>query len=356
MSNLVEYIDKTADRFARVAPPSIKFESEKGFAISILNNNSYLAKVASENPSSLVQAVASVASVGLSLNPAERQAYLITRSVKTGQNKWESRVFLEPSYMGLCKLATDSGTIKWVQANVVYSNDQFTDNGPGERPTHTYSPFSTKEQRGDFVGVYCVAKTSEGDYLTTIMPADEVYGIRDRSEAWKKGQKGPWATDFLEQAKKSVVRRAFKMWPRSDGTRMAEAVHLSNENEGFEPILTSPEIKDYTAEQKQYFDQLITQSSALGMLAFQQTLDESTFTNLYHSFEKGQKGKYQRIVDELLKSGRDQAAETVTAITEAVMRDDDAGTDEIVEELSAEEWSFIQTKLPAEINAAVQVV
>jgi len=248
-------IDMTQERFTRNAPKHIRFENERGYAIQLLQNNDYLMKVATENPASLQQAITNIAAIGLSLNPAKKQAYLITRTIRTQNGQYVSKVFLEPSYAGLCDLATMSGAIEWCQANTVYEKDSFVDNGPGEKPTHTYQAFS--KDRGAFAGVYCVAKTRGGDYLTTIMPAEEVNAIRARSEAYKamaernKGNGGPWVTDYEEMAKKSVVRRAFKLWPKTAETeRLENAVMLSNENEGFEPILTSPQLGQYTAEQK----------------------------------------------------------------------------------------------------------
>lgn len=359
--SISEAVDATLERFTSIAPTGISFDAEKGFAMQLLANNDFLKKAAIANPVSLQQAITNVAAIGLSLNPAERQAYLITRNVKVGQNQWQTRVFLEPSYMGLAKLATDSGSIKWVQANVVYQNDAFEDNGPGEKPTHKYQAFAKKEDRGDFVGVYCVAKTVDGDYLTTIMPAEEVIGIRNRSEAWKAKVKaeaqnksrsgGPWETDFNEQAKKTVVRRAFKMWPRTNLHRMAQAVHMSNENEGFEPIVTSPNIGTYTAEQKQYFDQMLEKSDALGMYVFQRTLaDDGIFTNLYHSFEKGQKGKYQRVVDELLRNGQKLLDEYVQSLADAVSSSDDAKVQEIRDELTQQELGLVLR------NSTIEVV
>ncbi|SPW12827.1 Recombinational DNA repair protein (RecE pathway) [Cronobacter sakazakii] len=49
-----------------------------------------------------------------------------------------------------------------------------------------YSEFDTKEQRGEVVGAYVVVKTDDGDYLTHTMRIEDIYSIRDRSEAWKK--------------------------------------------------------------------------------------------------------------------------------------------------------------------------
>lgn len=347
MSEIAKVIDATESRFEKIAPPQIRYDSEKGFAIQLLRNNSYLQKVAESNPTSLQQALVNVAAIGLSLNPAKKQAYLITRSVKNGNNKWESRIFLEPSYMGMCDLATQSGRIDWIQSAVVYTEDNFVDNGPGEKPTHQYNAFS--KDRGAIVGAYCVAKTTDGDYLTTLMDIEQINAVRDRSEAWKKNKSGPWKTDWIEMAKKTVVRNAFKMWPKcKEMNRLDEAVHLSNENEGFEPIQTSPEVGQINAEQKGYFDQLITNSDAIGMFVLQQTTAEAEFVSLYHSFEKGTKGKYQAIINSLLESGRNAFEDLYLGVCEVLEGDDKYALIELIEDLSEEAKGLIIQRLNAE--------
>ena len=347
MSDLVALIDKAESRFREVAPQSMKYEAEKGFAIQHLMNNDYLMKVAMENQASLVQAVTNVAAIGLSLNPAEKQAYLIPRNIKEN-GKWKSKVFLEPSYMGLIKLATDSGSIEWVQSACVYSQDTFVDNGVGEKPTHQYNAFS--KDRGAFVGVYCVAKTHTGDYLTTIMDADAISSIMERSETVKKyreknntGFGGPWISDFNEMAKKTCIRNAFKTWPRTN-ERLAEAVHLSNENEGFEPLLTSPNIMDYTAEQKSYYDQLIEKSDALEMYVLLSNIEETVRNNLYHSFEKGTKGKYQQIVDNLYKSGFSIFEDCIQSMNDGAAANDDMAVMEVYESLSTDCFNMMKDR------------
>ena len=341
-------IDLAAERFDKLAPKSIRFEAERGYALQLLQNNPFLAQVAEGNKLSLLHAVTNCAAIGLSLNPAKREAYLITRTVKEG-NQYVSKVFLEPSYQGLCNLATNTGSIEWVQANVVYTNDEFIDNGAGEKPTHTYKAFAKPEDRGDFAGVYCVAKTKSGDYLTTIMPADEVYSIRGRSEAYKammerkKGNGGPWVSDFNEMAKKSVVRRAVKMFPKTDQfDRMDAAVSLSNDNEGFAPIVTAPNLGEFTADQKGLFDQMITQSDAVGMFLFTKSIDEAMFTSLYHSFEKGTKGKYQGIVDSLCQAGAAKLRDVADAISECCHRGDDPGALELLEGFSNDGIAYME--------------
>jgi hypothetical protein len=272
--------------------------------------------------------------------------------VKHG-DKWVSKIFLEPSYVGLCDLATQSGSIKWVQAQLVRAADTFIDNGPGQKPTHTYEAFASAEKRGEIVGVYCTAKTDGGDYLNEIMTREDIFAIRDRSEAWKRkvekeknGGKfhgGPWESDFAEMAKKSVIRRAFKTWPKTETLdRLAAAVDLSNNNEGFEPILSSPDLGQYTADQKAYFDQMISKGDKIGMFLFIKSIDEMTYTNLYHSFEKGKKGQYQKIVAALETEGGAQLRDIAEFVKEAAANGDLHGIAENLQGLSADAVAFIK--------------
>jgi recombination protein RecT len=360
----VDAIEKTRERFLQIAPTEMKFETEKGFAVQILKNNDYLMTVAQNHPVSLMQAVTNVAAIGLSLNPAEKQAYLIPRSVK-GDKGYVTKIFLEPSYMGLIKLATDSGSIKWVQAFVVYSNDEFMFVGAGEKPVHKFNPFQPVEKRGEFIGVYCIAKTADGDHLTNMMSAEQIFDIRDRSESWKSFKAGkvksggPWQTDFAEQAKKTVIRQGFKTWPRTNLNRMAAAIEISNDNEGFEPILTSPNLGDYTAEMKEYFDGLIENGDALRMFVFQvKTNDqnESIFTNLYHSFEKGQKGKYQKVIDSLIARGYDIVSDIRVALNDAINADDDMAVKENIIDFDKDTIDVILSGINPGIAAEIKKI
>ena len=180
------------------------------------------------------------------------------------------------------------------------------------------------------------------------MTAEEVMGIRDRSEAWKKGQTGPWKTDFNEMAKKTVIRNAFKMWPKSGMDRAEEAVKLSNDNEGFEPIETTPEVKQFNVDEKSYFDQMISSEDAMGMHVFRLTTSESVYTNLYHSFPKGQKGKYQKIVDRLDRDGLSVLTSCVDGVVQAVQENDVTLLQETIEDLGDSEMDIIKERLTPE--------
>lgn len=333
-NQLAEILQATSERFNEIASSNMSYAKEQGFALQLLSNNDYLYKAAMSHPPSLQRAIINVAAVGLSLNPAEKLAYLIPRNSKVkgadGRDVWQTRVYLEPSYMGLCKLATDCGTIEWIQAKPVHASDSFVDNGLGILPTHKYEAF---KPRGDLVGVYCVARMKSGEYLTEIMDISQVNDIRDRSESFKKGY-GAWVTDYIEQAKKTVVRRAYKMWPRSAGMeRLSAAVDLSNDNEGFQSITTAPNISQFTGDQKTYFDSMIEKSDALSMYVFSQTIETSVMTNLYHSFGKGQKGKYQRVVDELMRKGEEMFNNYKASFAAMTENEDDSGANELIAEM-----------------------
>lgn len=208
---------------------SINFEREAQFALQSIMGSEYATKIATSARQSVINAVTNIAAIGISLNPAKKQAYLVPR---------DGRICLDISYMGLLDLAIASGSIRWGQAELVHESDTFVLNGVDKQPTHQRNPFKT--DRGPIVGVYVVVKTAEGDYLTTTMSIDEVYAIRDRSSAWKawiaKQKKCPWVTDEGEMVKKTVIKRAYKTWPKTD--RLDTAVHYLNTDggEGLEDI------------------------------------------------------------------------------------------------------------------------
>lgn len=222
--------------FNQVNAYKLSFKKEASFALQLLKASDFLRSTAQSNPDSLQNAITNIAAIGISLNPVTKEAYLVPRS---------RAICLDISAIGLIKLATDSGSLEWVQAKLVHANDKFEDNGPGEKPHHKFEAFG---DRGVVIGVYTVAKTSKGDYLTDFMSIKECHDIRDRSEAWKAFQSGktkscPWSTDEGEMMKKTMIKRASKLWPKSE--RLDTAVQILNEHEGI----------DFSTEKKPHVDQ-----------------------------------------------------------------------------------------------------
>ncbi len=203
---------------------SISFEREAEFALQVIYSNDYLRKIAEANRQSVKDAVTNIAAIGISLNPAKKQAYLVPRKAK---------VCLDISYMGLIDLAMVTGSIRWAQASLVNEADTFTLNGYDRAPNHAFNPFS--KDRGEVVGVYAVVKTADGEYLTHTMTIADVFAIRDRSEAWKSfvkdnSKKCPWNTDAGEMIKKTCIKQAYKYWPKTD--RLETAIQYLNTDGG----------------------------------------------------------------------------------------------------------------------------
>lgn len=231
MSNQITTIDQLVysvqTNFEAVqVDKGIGFAREAEFAIQILGATDYAMKIAMNNKQSVADAITNVSAIGITLNPAEKKAYLVPR---------KGGICLAISHIGLLHLAIESGSIRWGQARLVYEKDHFELNGLDKQPTHTFQPFS--KDRGEIVGVYVSVKTADGDYLTEAMSTDEVNAIRDRSDAWKayksKGVSCPWLTDWGEMAKKTAVHRGHKYWPKTE--RLDKALHYLN-NDGGEGI------------------------------------------------------------------------------------------------------------------------
>lgn len=225
IQTITNYVYGAEDTFHSVlVDRSINFEREAGFAIQVLTANDYVAKLAAGDRQSVVNAVTNIAAIGISLNPAKKQAYLVPR---------KGKICLDIGYMGLIDLAVQSGSIMWAQADLVCASDAFTLNGFDKPPTHQFNPFS--KERGEMVGAYVVVKMHSGDYLTECMSREDIDAIKNRSESVKAGKSSPWDTDYGEMAKKTVVKRAYKYWPKSD--RLDQAIHHLN-TEGGEGLAT----------------------------------------------------------------------------------------------------------------------
>lgn len=288
MSNAIQTIAQdiynTRDSFAAVlSEPGLNFEREAGFAVQTIQANDYMLKVAMGNRQSVVNAVNNIAAIGISLNPAKKQAYLVPR---------DGKVCLDISYIGLMDLAMATGTIRWAQAELVHANDNFALQGMDRPPVHSFNPFSS--DRGDAIGVYVVVKTSDGDYLTETMSADEVNAIRDRSSAWQawvnKKKKCPWVTDWGEMAKKTCVKRAYKYWPKTEQLEQA-IYHLNTEgNEGLAP--EGPQRDDQLAAR--WIDQVVKAETTealkevwqAGLAAIKQAKDMEAYSQFKKAVEQ----------------------------------------------------------------------
>lgn len=234
--DIVQFVKQQEPLFlGALTDQAVTWAKESQFAIQLFQKNDYLAKTAIGNPTSAQNAIINVAAIGITLNPASKLAYLVPR---------DGMVCLDISYMGLLHLAQSAGCILWGQCKLVYANDTYESNGLDKAPTHKYNAFG---DRGAVVGGYCTVKTPGGDYLTEEMSLAEIKA----TEATSKAKNGPWKNFWEEMARKTIVKRASKYWPRAE--RLDNAIHVINEDEGVhtEPVMEHvPESQLLEAENK----------------------------------------------------------------------------------------------------------
>lgn len=246
MSNIVEFVKQQEPLFCgALTEQSVTWAKESQFAIQCFQKNDFLAKTALSNPTSAQNAIINVAAIGITLNPASKLAYLVPR---------DGMVCLDISYMGLLHLAQSTGSIKWGQCKLVYASDTYESNGLDCAPTHKYNAFG---ERGAVVGGYCTVKTADGDYLTEEMSLAEIKAV----EATSKAKNGPWKTFWEEMARKTIVKRASKYWPKAQ--RLDTAIHLLNDDEGVfqEPVMphkSEEEIRENERKRQQVIIEHVT--------------------------------------------------------------------------------------------------
>ncbi len=272
-------VDAAKDQFAAIVEknPSVDWASESMFAYQAISANTFIMGVAKQNRESVKNAVINIAACGLTLNPTLHYAYLVPR---------DGAIRLDISYQGLIKIATDSGSIKWAKAELVYNGDEFIYKGPSDKPEHNIpNPFD--ERRGkyiaDLVGVYCIAKTHDGDFLVELMTADEIYKIRDEAKSMStdKGKRSsPWAEGNYpgEMTKKACIKRSSKTWPKTNRhEQLQTAVAVINETEGSDWAETSHRFKP--GEKIQIIEGIRTALASGDDLGVAQIVDEYSSTD-----------------------------------------------------------------------------
>ena len=216
--SVVQTVIPQFEKIARINN-QVQWQVESQFALQTIQKNSGLAKC---SVTSIQDSIINVASVGLTLNPADGYAYLVPEYSKALKgNECQLRI----SFKGLIKVATDAGSIKWVKAEIVKANDNLEYKGPCTMPVHSMDPFG---DRGDTVGVYCIAKTNDGDVLVDLMNIEELKKIQSCAKTQMV-----WTQWPDEMAKKAIIKRASKQWPKTEqSSTLHKAVEVINDSEG----------------------------------------------------------------------------------------------------------------------------
>lgn len=228
------------DMMLPLLPKTLSYDKFEAMVIAAVGSNPDLLEV---NRGSLLKACIQAAELGLSLNPTLGEGDIL--KVYDSKVKGFGAQF-RPRYMGLMKLARQSGVIAKIEAEIVCENDEFLiQKGDEPRLEHRIK----LGKRGDKIGAYCIWTLKDGTKQFEVMDRDQILAIRDRSSSKSREGKvvGPWVSDEDEMWRKTVVRRASKYMPRSTDA-FSNAITLDNLHEaGHETDFDGGEIIDVTA-------------------------------------------------------------------------------------------------------------
>lgn len=227
-------------RFRKVSESShtqslVSAESELRFAFDRLMADS---KFKECDPDSISRAFLAVSNIGLSLNPALQYATFIPTWSRDRQ-LYECALWV--MYRGFIKLATDTGIVRSVKAESVFSADDFQMWDESGVAGYKHIP-NVKEKRNTednfYLGTYVVAHLANPPppYAFEWVPVEEMTKMRDSSKNYDPSKPHcVWIKWEDEMRRKSAIKRAQKYWPKSQGIaaeRFAQAIHLDNILEG----------------------------------------------------------------------------------------------------------------------------
>lgn len=242
-------IQKMKDRFAAALPAHIPADRFVRVALNAVMKPD-LAEVAQTQVgrASIFESLLKAAADGLLVDG--REAALVKFSEKDGSG-WANKAQYMPMIAGVLKKVRNSGEVSAVYCNAVYLNDTFKLSLVTEGVPVSHEP--ALGDRGEFVGVYAVARLKSGDWTQPEwMTKDQVDAVRERSRSGAtmdrdgkpRRASGPWVTDYSEMARKTVLRRAAKLWPSStdkDGREALAAAFDDDEDTQLETIELTPQ-------------------------------------------------------------------------------------------------------------------
>lgn len=187
------------------------------------------------------------AQLGLEPNTPLGQAYLLPYNTKQGK-----LCQFQIGYKGLIDLAYRSGEFRSISAHVVYSKDYF-DYELGLDAFLKHKPATG--DRGSAIYVYGVFRLQNGGYGFEVMSIDDV---KLHAQKYSKSYtRGPWANQFEEMAKKTVIRKLLKYAPlkvevlraiSTDGTIKEELNEDMTEINPSINIFDTEEVPEYEAD------------------------------------------------------------------------------------------------------------
>lgn len=192
------------------------------------------------SPTSFYGCVLQCAQLGLEPGSALGHCYLLPfGNGKASDGRPNAQLII--GYRGMIDLARRSGQIVSISAHCVHEADEFHyEFGLHEDCRHVPAAMA---DRGPVTHVYAVARLVGGGFQFDVMSRAEIEAVRSQSKA---GTKGPWVTHWPEMAKKTVIRRLFKLLPVS--IEAQRAVEVDEKTDRGEAVSASDVIDGIATE------------------------------------------------------------------------------------------------------------
>lgn len=208
-STMKAYITRMKGEIAKALPSVITPERFTRIVTSAISTTPQLAHT---TPQSFLGAMMTAAQLGLEPNTPLGQAYLLPY-----KNKGVLECQFQLGYKGLIDLAYRSGQVTIIQAHEVRENDEF-EYSFGLEPSLHHVP--AHSDRGDVICYYAMFRTKDGGFGFEVMSREDVQQHAKRYSKSYASSFSPWATNFDEMAKKTVLKKCLKYAPlKSDFIR-----------------------------------------------------------------------------------------------------------------------------------------
>lgn len=219
---------KYKNEISKALPKHMSPDRMARIAVTEMRKNPKLLNGSAE---SLFGAIIQCAQLGLEPGGALGHVYLVP---------YGRDIQVQIGFRGMIELGYRSGYLNTIYAAAAYEADEFSVE-LGTSPAITHIPaLKPESEKGALTFFYAVADTKGGKQFV-YMSLEDVCRIRDSGRF-----KNPiWAKHFVEMAKKTVIRRLFKIMPMSS-ERFERALELDNQiGEGIpqhnEEVLLKPQ-------------------------------------------------------------------------------------------------------------------
>jgi recombination protein RecT len=210
----LDFISAHKNEFATVIPQHLSADRMMRLALSAIRTTPHLAECTIQ---SVAVSLMACSALGLEPNTPLGHAYLIpfNSSVKrNGQWTKEYRCSLIVGYRGFIELFYRSGVVDSVQAFPVFEGDKFEVKF-GLHPDLVHVPSNDKNRWNPkkLTHVYGVINLKNSERpMWSVMDRNQIDMRRERS---KSKDDGPWITDFIPMALKTVIRDMSRWVPFS---------------------------------------------------------------------------------------------------------------------------------------------